>query len=334
MAAIENVEWLNMNALRAYPIHEDSDTVPRVRSGARADGVSLPTCLIVDFAVTIAQDDMTQDIRVGLTELTHANGTFAFGLSANWDGESGLQSAPLARLTVRIADHAADTTYRFTGVGAFEDCVGWLTVGDAAAAAAALPEGSYTFAPGQCDFEVSTVRIAPRGVRSLSVVDRFGNGYRRLHGTVRLVGGTDVTLRSDAANNAIWIRAQSGTGYAGTMPCGCASHDEGEVEQLFTQDTIADINGMSVRRVQIVGEQCIDVTGDVASAKIAIANECGTPCCGCTELSYIDSVIATLNQSVADLKKYAIHLDARIADLQIVVAKDQATIRSAPGVLI
>lgn len=336
MAAITNIEWLNMNALRTYPIHEDSDIVPCVGEGARAVGVSLPTCLIVDFAVTVAQEDLTRDIRIGLTGLVHAGGAFAFEISANWPEDGVVRSSPVARLAVDVTGHTQGASYRFSGTGDFEDCVGWLTVGDAARAAEELPEGAYTFAPGQCDFEASTVRVAPRGVRSLSVVDRFGGtGYRRLYGTVRLVGGTDVTLRSDAENNAIWIKAQSNTGYEGTQPCSCgAATDENEVEHLFTEDTIASVNGMTVRNVQIVGDQCISVSGDVASQEIGITNGCGTPCCGCTELAYIDAALSTLNKSVSSLEMYASKLDSRVDELRTVVTADRNAVRAMPGAMV
>lgn len=321
MAAIENIEWLNANALRTYPIHEDSDVVPRTTTGARAVGVRIPTCLVVDLSFTLAQDDISEDIRLCLTGLVHAEGVFSFELSAR----TGDTAVVVATRAVRIAGHAVNDSYKLQGVGEYADCTGWITLGDLARADEEMPDGTFRFEPGQCDFELSTLRMAPRGVRSIAAVGKYDMvAYAPLYGHVRLVGGTDVTVSSDAPNNAIWIKAQSGTGYEGSLPCGCDAGGPSNV--------VETINGMAVRSVQIVGDQCIHVSNDLPNSKVMISNECGTACCGCTELQYVDAAIATLNESIAQLSAFADALGSRLDELSSTGAVTIAAFDAYPTV--
>lgn len=47
MASVENIEWLNQNMLRAYPVSEDADVTPLLSGGAVATGLRLPTLSLI-----------------------------------------------------------------------------------------------------------------------------------------------------------------------------------------------------------------------------------------------------------------------------------------------
>lgn len=316
MAAVENIEWLNQNLLRAYPLHEDADFTPLLSSGARAEGVRLPTCLISDFSFTLAFDDADGTVP-SLTGVTHAGDGFSVEIS--------LGSTVLTARTAKASEHTVNKAYPLVGQGDNADCGGWIVFGDLERAAEELPEGVYRFEPGQVPFEVSTLRMAPRGVRSVTAVGRYGlKTYAPLYGHVRIIAGSDMTVRNVAEDNAIWLMADSKTGYERTKQCDCGSAAEGRVRT---------VNGMPVEEVTIVGDgTCVSVDADTGGKTVKIADTCSTPCCGCSELNFVESAIATINRSIATLNGYAEALRTRVAELKSNENATTAAVAAYPGV--
>lgn len=312
MAAVENVEWLNQNLLRAYPIRENADTTPRLTNGAVASGLAIPTCLVTDFSFTLAFDDVDGTVP-SITGLSHAGDGFSLEIS--------LGDTVLTSVTAKISTHKQNTAYLLTGSGDNADCGGWIVLGNLARAAEELPEGVYRFEPGQVPFEVSTLRMAPRGVRSITAVGKYGlRTYAPLYGNVRIIAGSDMTVRNDGPANAVWLQAESKTGYERTEECPCGA---------AATRNIRSINGMSVDAVQIVGDgTCVSV--ETAGTTIRIKDTCSTPCCGCAELNFVESALATINKSLAVLQEYADALNTRLDELRSHEATTNAAIAAYP----
>jgi len=312
MAAVENVEWLNQNLLRAYPLREDADTVPSLPSGVRAEGLRVPTCLVTDFSFTLPFDDVDGTVP-SLTGISHAGGGFTLEIS--------LGDAVLATVSAKTADHYMNRAYGLRGTGDNADCGGWIVLGDLERAAEELPEGVYRFEPDQVPFEVSTLRMAPRGVRSITAVGKYGlRTYEPLYGNVRIIAGTDMRVRNDGPENAIWLQAESKTGYERTEPCPCGG---------AAARRVGSINGMNVDNVDIVGDGvCVSV--NQAGTTLQIRDECSKPCCGCAELNFVEAALATVNKSVSTLQEYAEALSERIAELRGNVQATTATVNAYP----
>lgn len=316
MAAIENVEWLNQNMLRAYPVREDADVTPDLPDGTVARGIRLPTCLIADFSFTVPFDAVSGDIPC-LTGVSHAGDGFSLEIS--------LGGSVLTTVTAEISKHAINGSYPLVGSGEYADCGGWIVLGDVARAADELPEGSYRFRPGQVPFEVSTLHMAPRGVRSITAVGKYGlKTYAPLFGNVRLIAGSDMTIRADAPNNALWLDAESGTGYERTDKCTCGQSEGGRV--------VRRINGMDVADVVIVGDgACLTVSQQNTPPTVMIRDTCSTPCCGCSELNFVESAVATINRSIAVLNGYAEKLRERVEELNTNLQTTKASLGAYPA---
>lgn len=316
MAAVENIEWLNQNLLRSYPLREDSDFTPLLPNGVKAEGLRLPTCLVTDFSFTLAFDAVNGTVP-SLTGVSHAGDGFSFEIS--------LGDAVLTTLTVSASGHAINQAYGLVGQGDNADCGGWLVLGDLARAAEELPEGVYRFAAGQVPFEVSTLRMAPRGVRSITAVGKYGlKTYAPLYGNVRIIAGSDMTVRNVEDDNAIWLQAESKTGYERTRPCACSSAAESRVRT---------VNGMPVEEVTIVGDgNCLSVDTDNVKKLVKLTDTCSTPCCGCSELQFVESAIATINRSIDTLNGYAEALNDRIMELRGNEGTTAAAAAAYPGV--
>lgn len=316
MAAVENIEWLNQNLLRAYPLREDSDFTPLLPNGSRAEGLRLPTCLVTDFSFTVAFDDADGTVP-SLTGVTHAGDGFSIEIS--------LGGSVLTTCTASVSAHTVNQAYPLVGQGDNADCGGWVVLGDLARAAEELPDGVYRFEPGRIPFEVSTLRMAPRGVRSITAVGKYGlKTYAPLYGNVRIIAGSDMTVRNVEGDNAIWLQAESKTGYERTAPCPCGT---------AVGNRVRSINGMPVEEVDIVGDgTCVSVAADSGKKTVSIADTCSTPCCGCAELNFVESAIATINRSISTLNDYAAELRARLSELKVNKELTEAAAAAYPGV--
>lgn len=316
MSAIENVEWLNQNLLRAYPLHEDADLTPRLPDGSVATGLRVPTALLTDFSFTLPFDAATS--VPCLTGIIHAVDGFTVEISVG--------TVVLTSRTARISDHTVNASYPVTGIGDYDDCAGWITFGDLARAAEEIPEGSYRFDPGQVPFEVSTLHLATRGVRSITAIGKYGlMTYAPLTGRVKLIAGSDMSVRTDVSGHAIWLQAESNTGYERTGACMCTTADDRRVRS---------VNGMTVDDVQIVGDPnfpCITVTTDGDRKTVKIGDACSVPCCGCNELNFVETAVATINRSIETLTGYAEALQARLAELQANEAATRASVDAYPS---
>jgi hypothetical protein len=267
---------------------------------------------VTDFAFTLPFESVDGTVP-SLTGISHAGGGFTLEIS--------LGDAVLATVSAKTATHAANKAYNLHGAGDNADCGGWIVLGDLERAAEELPEGVYRFAPDQVPFEVSTLRMAPRGVRSITAVGKYGlRTYEPLYGNVRIIAGPDMTVRNDPPENAIWLQAESKTGYERTAPCPCGS---------AAVRRVGCINGMNVDNVDIVGDGvCVSV--DKTGTQVKIGDTCSTPCCGCAELNFVESALATVNKSLSVLQDYAEALSARIAELQANDAVTTAAIDAYP----
>lgn len=318
MAAIENIEWLNQNKLRAYPIREDADTVPLLTNGAQATGIKLPTCLVTDFSFTLAFDAVTADTVPALTGVSHAGDGFSLEIS--------LGDTVLTSITASIATHTVNKTYRLFGAGEYADCGGWITLGDLKRAAEEIPEGVYKFPAGQVPFEISTLHMAPRGVRSITAVGKYGlKTYTPLYGNVRIIAGSDMTVRNDSAANAIWLQAESSTGYERNGPCKCGA---------AATNVVRSINGMPVENVIITGDDTSCVAVNISKSStvhtITLEDTCSTPCCGCAELNFVESAITAINKSISVLNGYAASLGTRLEELMLNLETTKASFNAYP----
>lgn len=316
MAAVENVEWLNMNLLRAYPLHEDSDASPTLLDGSRADGFSLPTCLVTDFSFTLPYDAVDGTLP-SITGISHVNGGFSV--------EVALGDTTLTSVSANASEHAINQTYFIEGQGEYSDCRGWITLGDLDRADKEMPDGVFRFEPGQLQFVASTLRMAPRGVRSITAVGKYGlKTYPPLYGNVKIIAGSDMVVRPDSPDNALWLQAESSTGYERTEPCECGDAVGGVV--------VKTINGISVENVQIVGDgECVSVERVNDSNVIRISDACATPCCGCSELNFVASAIETITQSISTLQAYAEDLKSRMSELDVNVKTTKVSVAAYPA---
>lgn len=284
-------EWLNQNALRNYPFREDASLVPRLPDGTPLDGFSIPLGLLTDFVMTV-DSSVSTDIYLG--KIINIGGTITLVFSSN--------GSVAATTVVDKSAHVLNKAYRLSGSGDYDSATGVVVVGSLADLDETLPDGVYNFGPDDAPMEYRCVRPSAGRVGSISVSDAAGDYVsKKLRGNVKLVPGSNISLKYDESDNSIRISADGNAGYNDV--CGCGK-----------KTTVKTINGISVENVTLIGDDCVQVTTE--GNTIRIKDVCSKPCCGCAEIDFINEKIGQLNTSLRKLETYAGVLDTRMTELK------------------
>lgn len=291
MAGPTNIEWLNQNSLRAYPIKENASRTPVDTDGNPIVEAALPNSLIVDFVLTVPG---TAPTGVYLKQLAYVGNL----LTLVFADALGVQVTVVG---VNTDAHVAYQGYTLAGTGDYTDTVGRLVLGDLTNLAQTLAEGIYNFQAAATPMEECTLRPMLRGVRSLRVLTEQ-NESDYIYGHVKLLAGDNIRLTYLPTYNAIRIDAIDGGGL--NEECACA-------DQTGRSNVVRTINGIPIEDVNIIGDgQCVNV--EVSGNNIVISDVCSSPCCGCPELEFVTETLKVLEASVSNLESYAQQLADRI----------------------
>jgi hypothetical protein len=271
ISGLTGLEWLNQNALRAFPL-VDSATRRDVTGGQR-----LPDELIVDLALPVAYRQGYNAAGFHVSEVSvFGNGlVIKIGYGGVWgSGAWATEPEPVAQVMVP-GTHTANSAYFTSGVGDFADSVGRIVIGKISEA---MKLGGLTLLFDQQGGALVPTTIKPdiRGVSSLRV--RNGSDTSpALTGVITLVAGANSRLRYSAPDEIV-IDAIDGSGM--DEECECA-----ETADRPLPPPIRTINGISpgVGGVfTLQSERCVSITG--VTNGIVLEDVCSTPCCDSEDL--------------------------------------------------
>ncbi len=291
MAVPSNVEWLNQNALRAYPVAEDAP-----RSDLQGL-ITVPDYMLVDVVLTVPTQ-LADLVHVSAIQYTGKFLTLILGR----DGQ------PLATVTVNADTHTPNTPYRVAPYpGDFDDLTGWVVIGDIGRLADDMPFGVYEFGSAAMPLEPCTVRPDLRGVKSLSV-DNQGDISAKLYDDVELVAGSNIRLDVDTNASRIVVNAVAVSSELVYDEC----EDVEEVTPIST------INGINAQNVAIAsGDSCTTV--DSSGGVVRIGNKCTEPCCGCVEADFLADKIRMAEATLSTLSSLHTSLAARMEQFRTAV---------------
>lgn len=292
MTAIWNVDWLNANSQRNYPLSEGA-------SGYDTTGsVELPPDFLVDLALTVpAASDIHPDKFHLLTLAVFADGAV---LTFGYDG------APAAVASVNRHAHTTNASYRLLGQGSvFFDLTGVVVIGKLEALLQ-RPGGMYTFDLAGGRLEPTCIRPDLRGVSSVVVVNGDDESPP-IYGDVVLVAGSNARLVASPQTGS--IRIDSTLVAEDLTELGPCDNPE------LLKPSIKSINGVTPDangNLVIEGDDCIRQELDSAGHRIVFSDQCSAPCCGCDELTVIRTDLSTLYAQLSDLHAAVNRSDAVI----------------------
>lgn len=298
-----NLQWLNHNSQRSYPLTESASKVDTTNT------IRIPDSFIVAlyFPVHAGLEIQTDQFFIG-TLLVSPTG-YAVGLS--YRDPASDTNVPVAVANIAIAGHAVNTTYALGGINDFADSVGQIVIGKLDEINT-LPPGLYSFELANSAVETDAIRPMIRGVSAIRVV----NGQEispLLYGDVEFVAGTntriDFAINTQTGNPVITFNAISGLNL--NTECDCAVNKTGECIRCINGVCSDDGN------FNLSGNECIQI--NTATNGISINDVCAIPCCGCAELDALKTQIDGFSDGVATLQNFVTRLGSEVTQMSLVV---------------
>ena len=268
---INNMEWLNLNSQRNYPIKENASRKDKT------DSFDFPRQLIVDAIITTTTDNNFYIKTLKLYEELVILGIH------------DIEDYYVGTITVNLSAHKEYDHYILNGQGKYKELQGKITIGDISSTNIAAT-GSYEFAATATCFEEKVIIPSIKCVNTLQT-----DGDNILIGDVRLKAGYNARLRVNVATNTIIIDAIAGEGLGPVCRCEEATNDLIPIERIngIRPDVFGNFN--------LRGIGCISING--AAGGVKVENTCEEPCCDCDEVialqALIDSKLAGL-QALSD----------------------------------
>lgn len=301
-----NVDWLNANAQRAYPLSEVA-----TRKDVSGDFI-LPDDFIVDLVWPVQASTTIDPAKFHIAGV----GIFGGGVTV----AIGYDGTVIGNVSITSAGFIRNTTYFISGSGNFFDTVGKIVIGSLTEVMKG--SGSFIFDLNGGRLEPTTIRPDLRGVSSLYVK----NGEEisdAIQGDVVLEAGTNFRIQLiDAIGlepNRIRFSAIDGAGF--NQDCSCVENTD-----LPSIKTINGISPNSNGNFLLQGDDCLKLTAITNGLKVA--DECSKPCCGCQELDVVQSTLTTVLNQVTSLENLAYRLETAVNALQtnLIASKVGSTI--------
>ena len=301
VVGIWNLEWLNSNSQRSYPLVETASKVDTTGT------FTVPDSLILGLYFPIHAGLVAFPERFYIRSLS----VFSTGLNivlGYWDNVSGIT---VASATIAFSSHSEYKTYSLIGEGDFLDCAGKIVLGKLDELGS-LPAGAYDFTYSATNVDSDAIRLMLRGVSSISLVNGTTT-TKRLQGDIAFVAGSNMLLESATVNGVTSITFNAIKGEGLTVDCDCEDDDD-------IPSCIRTINGTPPTDggdLSFVGDSCLSIT-TIANG-LQLTDTCSKPCCGCTELEAVTTDLVRFGESATSLTNFLNRLEGSVNRMNLTV---------------
>jgi len=299
---IWNVQWLNQNSQRSYPVTDWA--TKKDKTGT----VELPDDFIVALYFPVHAGLSVEPEKFFIKFL----GVYPTGYNIGIGYDTGALDPPLVA-SVNIARdlHVENRSYALAGSDDFDDSVGKIAIGKLDNVDM-LPPGQYEFEPAAATLETDAIWPMIRGISSLTVVN--GSDISpRLYGDIELVAGNNMRIVANQIEGAapeVVFSAIDGEGL--NEDCACDEEGEGPCIRF-----INGIPPLPDGNFRIVGDKCMEV--NPIEHGLQFRDQCSEPCCGCEELEALARQIDRFADGVLTLQNFASNLGSEVTQMSQVV---------------
>jgi hypothetical protein len=294
--------WLNQNLVRAYPLSEEAtrrDT---------SDSYTLPDDFLVDMVIPVNASLNYDPSGFYLSRVT----IFGEGITAEISYWTGSMAALVGRITVDVDTFETNKTYFLEGQDDFEGVVGKIIVGTLDTLLQQAGAFDFDLAAGRIESSVIVPDI--RGVTGMRVVDGEDPG-ELLQGDIAFEPGDNmrIVVADFAGMKVLTFSAIDGEGTVADCVC------EG---QEALGDPIRTVNGVlpdSLGNINLLGDDCLEVTPLADENAVQLTDKCSKPCCGCPELQTLVDDQNRMRDQVQTMENLYAKLDANIAVMQTIL---------------
>ncbi len=297
-----NLQWLNHNSQRSYPIADWGSSVDQTGTIEIPDSFILALHFPVHAGLAVTPEKF----------YIQGLGIYPTGYSVAIGYDDGTANPPIvANVNIARAQHTDYRTYALSGADDFDDSVGQIVIGKLDDIDA-LPPGYYTFEPAATPIETDAIWPMIRGISSLIVVNGSDRSAR-VYGDVELVAGDNFRIVAnliDGFSPQIVFSAIAGEGLNAT--CACEGETDGQCLRF-----INGIPPLPDGNFRVVGNKCIDIQ-PIANG-LQFADICSEPCCGNAELDALIRQIDRFADGVVTLQNFAGEVGGEVTQMTQVV---------------
>lgn len=299
MAGIIHQGWLDQNSVRAYPLSEES-----TRRDV-SDSYTLPDDFIVDMVLPINASLDYDPSSFYLSKVT----VFGVGVTIEFSYYTGVAAVLVGRLTIDLGTFVQNKTYYLEGLEDFEGVLGKVVIGTLDTLQ--QQAGAFTFSLAGGRLESSVVVPDIRGVTGMRVAEGTDAG-ELLQGDVAFEPGSNmrITVSDFGGVKVLTFSAIDGEGTIADCVC------QG---QVALADPIRTINGVfpdSLGNINVLGDDCLEVTPLADENAVQLADKCSKPCCGCPELQTLVDDQSRMRDEVQTMENLYARLEANIDVMQ------------------
>ena len=275
-----NLDWLNSNSLRNYPIKDDLGRVS-------VDGLfTIPNSLIVDMTVCAPQTSNA----VYISRIKYGSTSLFIELSVGNTVFGSFQTS------LPLADYNTDIT--LTPSPSFPGASGIITIGSADELVG-LPFGDFKFEATSTSLLMRIYSPGPQGLSWISFTDVKGNA-NTYTGNVTVIGNSNIQFRDNGG--VVYVDAGEGLG----------------LNKLCTDapKPILTINGVApdnAGNFSLIADTCVSISD--AQYGVVISNPCGEPCLGCDAIASLTTQVNRLESSILDIRNFSINLQTVITQV-------------------
>tara|TARA_Y100001973_G_C5208056_1_gene343157 strand:+ start:1911 stop:2867 length:957 start_codon:yes stop_codon:yes gene_type:complete len=299
-----NLEWLNHNSQRSYPLAEDATKVDS--SGT----FEVPDNFIVELYFPVQGTMNVDPSKFFLRSIAIFASGYNIAIAYNDDATS---PTIVSSVNIPKSTHTENTSYALAGTNDFDDSVGKIVIGKIDALELA-GEAQYTFTYDDGKLDPDTIRPMIRGISSIVLINGTEES-ERLYGDIELQAGTNIRLTpivySDGSDPKIRIDAITGEGLVED----CVCDDEPD-----SGPGIRRINGVPPTAsgdFTLLGDDCLEISP--ITHGLQLRDICSDPCCGCAELEAVVSDLERFGEAATTLRNFVNRLEAEVSQFHSVV---------------
>ena len=291
VVGIWNLEWLNSNSQRSYPLTESASKVDTTGT------FTIPDSLLLGLYFPIHAGLVAFPERFYIKSIA----VFSTGLSlvlGYWDSSQGIS---VATVTVAFSSHSEYKTYSF----------GKIVLGKVDELNT-LPAGAYNFTYESTNIDSDAIRLMIRGVSSISLVNGSAVS-KRLQGDIAFVAGTNMQLYSSVVGGVTSITFNAIKGEGLSLNCICE-------DDLPIGGCVRSVNGTTPNEtgdIAIIGDDCLNVVS--ISNGLQFNDICSKPCCGCTELEAVTTDLVRFGDAANSLTNFLNRLEGSVNRMNLTV---------------
>lgn len=299
-----NLNWLNHNSQRSYPLTE------RATKTDTSGAIRLPDSFIVALYLPIhAGLNVSPDKFYIKSVLLSSTG---YNVTIGYDNGAPLTTAnpDIAAVNIAKSAYQPNRTYALAGIDQFSDTIGQIVIGRLDEVES-LPPGLYYFEPAAGALETDAIRPMIRGIPRLRV-SNAGDVSEYIYGDVTLVAGNNMRIGVQTSGNTdpvITFSAISGVNL--NTACVCEAPDTGECIRCIN-GVCSDDGNFTLNQ----GE-CVEI--NVVSGGLKFTDICAAPCCGCAELDALSSQVDRFSDGVNTLQNFITRLGSEVTQMSLVV---------------